>query len=122
MTVRQILQMTSGVGFNEDGQDFWSDINKIGRVLALGQSIDGFAAGLKARAAPPGTRGHDVSIDPLVPGMVIRGATGRDIVDLMAERLIGPLGPKVAPCCVTDGLGEALVSGGLNMTTRSLPG
>ena len=118
VTVRQILQMTSGVGFNEDYLDFWSDINKMGRVLALGGSMDGFAAGLKTRAAPPGTRWHYVSIDTHVLGMVIRGATGRDIVDLMAERLIAPLGLEAAPYYVTDGLGEAFVLGGLNLTSR----
>ena len=118
VTVRQILQMTSGVGFNEDYLDFCSDINKMGRVLALGRSMDGFAAGLHARAAPPGTRWHYVSIDTHVLGMVIRGATGRDMVDLMAERLIGPLGLEAAPYYVTDGLGEAFVLGGLNLTTR----
>ena len=81
VTVRQILQMTSGVAFNEDYLDFWSDINKMGRVIALGGTMDGFAAGLKDRAATPGERWHYVSIDTHVLGMVIRGATGRDMVE-----------------------------------------
>ena len=45
-TVRNVLNMASGVIFDEDYLDFWSDINKMGRVLALGGSMDGFAAGL----------------------------------------------------------------------------
>jgi CubicO group peptidase (beta-lactamase class C family) len=118
VTVRQILQMTSGVVFNEDYLDFWSDINRMGRVLALGQSMDGFAEGLTDRAAEPGARWHYVSIDTHVLGMVIRGATGRDVVDLMSERLIAPLGLEATPYYVTDGLGEAFVLGGLNLTSR----
>lgn len=118
VTVRQILQMTSGLAFNEDYLDFWSDINKMGRVIALGGSMDGFAAGLKDRAATPGERWHYVSIDTHVLGMVIRGATGRDMVDLMSERLIAPLGLEAEPYYVTDGTGEAFVLGGLNLRTR----
>ena len=46
VTLRQLLQMTSGVAFDEDYLDYDSDINRMGRVLALGGSMDGFAAGL----------------------------------------------------------------------------
>jgi CubicO group peptidase (beta-lactamase class C family) len=45
-SILNVLQMASGVQFNEDYLDFNSDINRMGRVLALGQSMDGFAAGL----------------------------------------------------------------------------
>lgn len=118
VTIRQVLTMTSGLDFNEDYLDFRSDINRMGRVLALGRSMDGFAAGLTDRAAPPGDRWAYVSIDTHVLGMVIRGATGRDLVDLMAERLTGPLGLEVPAYYLTDGFGEPFVLGGLNLTTR----
>ncbi len=116
--VRDVLTMSSGVAFNEDYLDFWSDINKMGRVLALGGSMDGFAAGLTDRAAPPGERMHYVSIDTHVIGMVIRGATGRDIPELLEERILGPLGLEAAPYYLTDGDGVSFVLGGLNMRTR----
>lgn len=117
-TIRDVLTMSSGVAFNEDYFDFWSDINKMGRVLALGGSMDGFAEGLTARDGDPGAKWHYVSIDTHVIGMVIRGATGRGIVDLMNEKIIGPLGLESAPYYVTDGYGEPFVLGGLNLTTR----
>ena len=117
-TIRNVLTMQSGVKFNEDYLDFWSDINKMGRVLALGQSMDGFATGLYERARVPGTEWQYVSIDTHVIGMVIRGATGRGIVDLMQEKLIGPMGLEATPYYVTDGLGEPFVLGGLNLITR----
>ena len=117
-SIRNVLNMASGVRFNEDYFDFWSDINKMGRVLALGGSMDGFAEGLKDRDAEPGTAWHYVSIDTHVIGMVIRGATGRTLADLMEEKIIQPMGLEAAPYYVTDGLGEPFVLGGLALRTR----
>lgn len=117
-SIRDVLQMSSGVAFNEDYFDFWSDINRMGRVLALGGSMDGFSAGQSGRRAPPGTEWHYVSIDTHVLSMVIRGATGRSIPDLVSERLFQPLGLERDPYYVTDGEGVAFVLGGLNLTTR----
>ena len=118
VTIRQVLQMTSGVQFDEDYLDYHSDINKMGRVLALGGSMDGFAAGLDTRANDPGDRWKYVSIDTHVVAMVIRGATGRDLPDLLAEKIIAPLGLQAAPYVLTDGRGVAFALGGLNLTTR----
>ncbi len=50
--------------------------------------------------------------------MVIRGATGRTIPDLVSERLLRPLGLERDPYYTTDGPGVAFVLGGLNLTTR----
>lgn len=117
-TIRNVLNMASGVAFNEDYLDFNSDINKMGRVLALGGSMDGFAAGLKRRDSAPGTRWQYVSIDTHVIGMVIRGATGQDVSSLLESRILGPLGLETAPYYLTDGEGTEFVLGGLNLRTR----
>lgn len=117
-SILNVLQMASGVTFNEDYLDFNSDINRMGRVLALGQSMDGFAAGLRDTFIAPGQQWQYVSIDTHVIGMVIRGATGRSIPDLMQEKLIAPMGLEADPLYITDGYGTAFVLGGLNLTTR----
>lgn len=117
-SVRNVLQMASGVTFDEDYLDYDSDINKMGRVLALGGQMDDFAASLSGSFAQPGETWKYTSIDTHVVGMVARGATGRSIVDLMAEKLISPLGLERAPYYLTDGVGVAFVLGGLNITTR----
>lgn len=117
-SIRNVLQMTSGVAFDEDYLDPKSDINRMGRVIALGGTLDGFTAALKARAAAPGAAWQYVSIDTHVIGMVIRGATGRDIAGLLSERIIAPLGLEAEPYYLTDGEGVAFVLGGLNLTTR----
>lgn len=117
-TIRNVLNMASGVRFNEDYLDFNSDINRMGRVLALGGSMDGFAADVNERLYEPGKTWKYVSIDTHVIGMVIRGATGRSVADLLQEKIIKPLGMKKDPYYVTDGDGVAFVLGGLNLTTR----
>jgi len=117
-TIRNVLNMASGVAFNEDYLDYYSDINRMGRELALGGSMDKFAAALNEHFAKPGTVWQYVSIDTHVIGMVIRGATGRTIPDLMSEKVIAPLGLEESPYYLTDGQGVAFVLGGLNMRTR----
>lgn len=117
-TIRNVLQMTSGVEFDEDYLDYNSDINRMGRVLALGGTMDGFASGLTGRAAPPGEAWQYVSTDTHVLAMVIRGATGRDIPSLLSEKIIQPLGLEATPYYITDGEGIAFALGGLNVTAR----
>lgn len=117
-TIRDVLTMQSGVTFDEDYLDFWSDINKMGRVLALGQSMDAFTQALTARDGAPGTHWQYVSIDTHVIGMVMRGATGKSIAQLMNEKLMPRLGLEAAPYYLSDGHETAFVLGGLNLRTR----
>lgn len=117
-TILDVLQMSSGITFDEDYLAYCSDINKMGRILALGGTMDGFAEGLQETFAAPGETWQYTSIDTHVLGMVLRGATGRDIVDLMSEKVITPLGLERTPIYLTDGVGIEFVLGGLNFTTR----
>ncbi|SEW00462.1 hypothetical protein SAMN05444851_0811 [Aliiroseovarius sediminilitoris] len=117
-TIRNVLNMSSGVVFNEDYLDFNSDINRMGRVLALGQSMDDFVASLTETFAPPGETWQYVSIDTHVIGMVIRGASGQSIPELLERHVIQKMGFEADPYYVTDGYGVAFVLGGLNLRTR----
>ncbi|MEM7438371.1 MAG: serine hydrolase [Pseudomonadota bacterium] len=117
-TLQDVLQMESGVVFNEDYFDYDSDINRMGRTVALGGALDDFTAELKETFADPGDQMKYTSIDTHVVGMVLRGATGKPIADLLSEKIIQPLGFEAEPFYVTDGEAVAFVLGGLNMTTR----
>ncbi|SHJ35453.1 hypothetical protein SAMN05444000_107166 [Shimia gijangensis] len=117
-SIRNVLQMSSGVTFDEDYLDYNSDINRMGRVLALGGTLDDFAASLKDTFVEPGSQWQYVSIDTHVLGMVIRGATSRNVAGLLSEKIIQPLGYEQSPYYVTDGAGAAFVLGGLNISTR----
>ncbi|MCV6584698.1 MAG: beta-lactamase family protein [Marinibacterium sp.] len=117
-SIRNVLNMSSGLVFDEDYFDFNSDINRMGRVVALGQTLDGFAAGYTETFAAPGTEWQYVSLDTHVIGMVLRGATGRDIPELLNEKILLPLGLEQDATYLTDGAGVAFVLAGLNFTTR----
>ncbi|TDK41409.1 serine hydrolase domain-containing protein [Antarcticimicrobium luteum] len=117
-SIRNVLNMASGVTFDEDYFDFNSDINRMGRVVALGGTLDDFAASFTDRFAAPGETWQYVSIDTHVIGMVIRGATGRSVTELLQEKILTPLRPESDGYYITDGAGTAFVLGGLNFTTR----
>ncbi|WP_039966347.1 serine hydrolase [Roseobacter sp. MED193] len=117
-SIRNVLNMASGVTFDEDYLDYDSDINRMGREIALGGTLDQFTTDLSETFASPGARWQYVSIDTHVIGMVIRGATGQSIARLLQDRIIAPLGLEQDLYYVTDGEGVAFVLGGLNITTR----
>lgn len=115
--LRHVLTMSSGAAFNEDYLDYFSDINRLGRVIAAGGSLDDFAAGL-ARARPPGSNFCYVSVDTHVIGMMIRALTGKRIVDLLNTYLVEPMGFEGRAYMLSDNLDEPFVLGGLNLCTR----
>ena len=119
VSIKNVLQMSSGVYFNEDYGDFNSDINRFGRVMALGGSFDDFAASLnKDPKHEQGTFMHYVSIDTHVIGMVLRAATGKTIMEYFQEKLWNKLGTEEDAFYITDTTGEPMVLGGLNMLSR----
>ncbi len=119
VTIRNVLQMSSGVYFNEDYGDFYSDINRFGRAIAFGTSFDSFATSLTSDPnLEPGTVLHYVSIDTHVIGMVLRAATGRTIKELFEEHLWSAAGFEEDAYFLADGLDEPMVLGGLNMIAR----
>lgn len=117
VTIKNVLQMSSGVYFNEDYGDFNSDINRFGRIMALGGSFDDFAASLTSEREQ-GTFMHYVSIDTHVIGMVLRAATGKSIVEYFNEKLWSKLGTEQDAIYITDSTGEPMVLGGLNLISR----
>jgi len=117
VTLKNVLQMSSGVEFNEDYADFFSDINRFGRTVALGGSFDEFAASLK-RAREPGTFNHYVSIDTHVIGMVLSRATGTSLSQYMQEKLWNKIGSEHDAYWITDDNNVEMALGGLNITLR----
>lgn len=115
--IKDVLQMSSGVGFNEDYGDFNSDINVMGRYFALGMPIADFAKTLK-REREPGTFNHYVSIDTQVLGMILTKATGRSITDYMSEKLWSQIGAESDAYWIVDKTGMEFALGGLNATAR----
>jgi hypothetical protein len=115
--IKDILQMSSGVQFNEDYGDFNSDINRFARTFALGGSLEEFSKSLN-RDLKPGTFNHYVSIDTQVLGMLLKKITGKSLTSLYKEKLWEPLGMQDSCEWIIDETGMEMALGGLNMTLR----
>ena len=115
--IKDVLQMSSGVKFNEDYGDFFSDINRFSRAIAFGTSLDDFCASLD-REREPGTFHHYVSIDTQVLGMILTRATGTSLSDYLEQKIWQPMGMQDAAYWLSDEQGMELALGGLNITLR----
>ena len=117
VSIKDVLQMSSGIRFDENYDDSFSDINRLGRAIALGSSLDAFVASLK-RERTPGRFHHYVSMDTQVLGMVLRGATGETLASYLESRIWQPMGMEYDAYWLVDGKGMELAFGGLNAVLR----
>jgi hypothetical protein len=90
----------------------------MGTVLALGGSLDEFAAGQEDINRPSGTAWQYCSIDTHVVSMVLRAATGKTLQEYFVENLWSRIGASADAKYSTDSEGNAFALGGLNMRTR----
>jgi len=115
--LKDVLQMSSGVRWNEDYSDPSSDIISYARVMDAGGSIDGFAAAC-VNERPPGTFNRYNTTDTHVLGLVLRRATGRSLVEYLREKLWAPLGMEADGFWMVDGGGAEMAGVGLNAVLR----
>ena len=115
--IKHILQMSSGVRFNEDYADFHSDINRMGRMMALNTPIDDFVASLE-NGREPGTYHHYVSMDTQVLAMVLREVTKTTIASFMEEKLWKRIGTESDGYWLVDKNGMELAFGAFNAVLR----
>jgi hypothetical protein len=115
--VKDVLQMSSGIRFDENYGEFFSDINRLGRAIAFDTSLDEFVASLKRERAP-GTFHHYVSMDTQVLGMLLRETTGETIASYLESRIWKKLGMESDAYWLIDRNGMELAFGGLNAVLR----
>lgn len=115
--IRDVLQMSSGVLWNEDYGDFYSDINRMGRILAIGGSLDEFTTTL-TNEKPPGQEFHYVSMDTHIISMVARRVTGKSLIAQMEEHIWSRIGMESDAYWITDSRVVEFALGGLNARTR----
>lgn len=115
--VKHVLQMSSGVKWDEDYLDFNSDINKMGRVLAIGGSLDEMTSQLQNESTS-GEKFHYVSMDTHVIAMILRSVTGQSLVSLVQNNLWDKIGMEGDAAWITDSKNNAFALGGLNARTR----
>lgn len=114
--VKNVLQMSSGIGFNEDYGDLNSDIVRYIIQILTGSVVD-FTAHLK-NARQQGTVSEYVSADTQVLALVLEGATGVPIQSYFQDRLWSKLGVEADAYWLADSKGEVVAAGGLNAVLR----
>ncbi len=117
--IKDILQMSSGVYFDEDYNDPLSDVNQMGLTIATGGSLNSFATGLE-RKWEPGTYNNYVSVDTHVLGMLITKQAGRTLSEYVEEKIWQPMGAEFDGKWLTDGVGMEMAMGGFNMALRDM--
>lgn len=117
VTVKNVLQMSSGVAFDEDYRDFNSDINKFGRHFALGRSLEKFCLEMR-RDKEPGTFNHYVSLNTQVLSMIASKVSGESFTELMQKRIWDKMGMEHKAQWVVDETGTEMALGGFNASLR----
>lgn len=116
VTVKNALQMSSGIGFNENYGDLSSDIVRY-IIQMLTGSVKDFTAQLQ-KVREQGTVNIYVSADTQVLSMVLEGATGKPMTDYFKEKLWSRLGAEADAYWLADSKGDAVAAGGLNAVLR----
>ncbi len=117
VSIRNILQMSSGTRWREDYVDPESEIFGLNGAMAPGGSHDDFLATM-VRETTPGTLCQYNSADTQALGAILVGATGRSVADYMQEKICEPLGMEAPSFWIQDSRGMELAYAGLLMTAR----
>jgi CubicO group peptidase (beta-lactamase class C family) len=111
VSVRQLLQMTSGVKWNEDYGDPNSDVAR----FSAEPSVDGsdpvvsYMARLP-REAPPGTKWVYKTGETNLVGSLVRAAVKKPLAEYLSEKIWVPLGMEADAYWMTD-LGGGEIAG-----------
>jgi CubicO group peptidase (beta-lactamase class C family) len=116
VSLKNVLQMSSGIRFTEDYGDLKSDIVRLVASFTTG-SLNEFVANL-VNERKPGTFNQYVSADTQVLSMVLKGATKKTLTAYMQEKLWSHLGAEYDAEWLTDPSGTEMAFGGLNAALR----
>jgi len=118
VTIRSVLQMSSGARWHEDYSDPESDIVRLGEASAgAGGGLNAFVATMSCDV-PPDTLCRYNSADTQALTALLRSATGQSLAAFMQSRLVEPLGFTSPGAWLVDPQGVELGFGGLALTAR----
>jgi len=117
VSIKDILQMSSGARWDEDYSNPESDIMRFIYAFGTGGSLDHFTATL-VREREPGTFNYYNSMDTQALGMLLVAATGQSLSSYAEAKLWEPLGMESDAYWITDDEGMEMAAGGLQVTAR----
>lgn len=117
VSIEDVLTMSSGIGFNEDYDDPFSDVNQLFISFATGAPLDETLAPYES-VREPGTYNEYISSDTIALGLVLEGATGETADAYLQSRLWGPIGAEADAFWNTGRAGSVLPMCCMNATLR----
>lgn len=117
VSIEDVLQMSSGARWNEDYSDSKSDINRLGRIIALGGSLDKFIATI-GPDIKPGSFNRYNSADTQVLGRLLVKVSGMSLSNYMEQKLWRPLGGEQDGYWLIDNRGMEMAFAGFHATAR----
>jgi CubicO group peptidase (beta-lactamase class C family) len=127
-TIRQLMDMTTGLDHTEDYVDRSSPVwefSRAGGFLARPPDYRGpesffdFLKTLK-KATPHGEKFAYKTVNADTLAAVIRRVTSKSLSDLVSERIFARLGPAQDAYFTVDPTGAEFAGGGLNLTLRDM--
>jgi CubicO group peptidase (beta-lactamase class C family) len=127
-TIRQLLDMTTGLDYTEDYTDpnspVW-ELSRAGGFLARPQDYRGPESffdymGTLKKAYPHGEKFAYKTVNTDALGAVLRRVTGKSLSALLSERVFSRLGAEHDAFFTVDSTGAEFAGGGLNLTLRDL--
>ncbi|NQU08172.1 MAG: serine hydrolase, partial [Candidatus Abyssubacteria bacterium] len=116
--IKHVLQMSSGVKFDEVYDDTFSDINLLFyKVFGLGQSLDDYMANLKPEY-PSGETSYYRSCDTQALGMLVSTVTGKTVSAYLEEKIWGKIGMEYDASWCIDQHGTEISFAFLNAALR----
>ncbi|MDN5789450.1 MAG: beta-lactamase family protein [Micrococcales bacterium] len=125
-TVRNVLDMRTGVAFRETYTDPDAEVRVMERSMGWSPLEPDDPVGAYAYLATLGRDGpHDGrftyrSADTDLLGWLCERVTGVPMADLISERIWGPIGAEFDATVTTDWVGTAIHDGGISATARDL--
>jgi CubicO group peptidase (beta-lactamase class C family) len=127
-TLRQLLDMTTGLDYTEDYTDpkspVW-ELSRAGGFLARPPDYRGPESffeylGTLKKAYPHGEKFAYKTVNTDALGAVLRRVTGKSLSALLSERLFARMGAEYDAFFPVDSTGAEFAGGGLNLTLRDL--
>jgi CubicO group peptidase (beta-lactamase class C family) len=118
-TIKDLLQMSSGIRFNESYEDRNSDFSHLMEYYYDRTGVSGVLSLAKtvSRRWPPGTKFHYTTLDANIVGLVVAAATHKTLADYLSKKIWSPFGMEENATWVLDSEGGQEFGGALIAAT-----